>query len=155
MKVIYRTKLTPDEIFTRLSENTEEEGFFFNKRNVLTGDTKEERDTFEINKLLSSVHTTVRIRGTITKIDGSSLIEVQIYTDSNRSSFIDFIYFSALFGMLGFIINNWNGVDKSYFVGLGAILFIFWVSNLREVDDASDIIKRELKEIFDAEMEEI
>jgi hypothetical protein len=153
MKVIYRTKLSRDEILTRLSENTEEEGFFFTKKNVLIGEIREENDTFEIKKLLSSVETQVEIVDTITKIDGGSLIEIQIYTGGHSTLYkvvTNFIFFVAVIVV---IITHWNEYIENISVLSYGILFVFWVFNLCEVDDAADIIKRELKEILDAEIE--
>jgi hypothetical protein len=153
MKVVYRTRLSAGEVIRRLSENTEEEGFFFTKRNVLIGDIQEESDVFEIKKLLSSIRTKVEIRGTITRVAGGSLIETQIYTGGNGISYNGAIGFISIVAMIAIIITHWNEYDKSFIVVTGTLFGAFWVFGLCIVENAEEKVKKELKEIFDAEIE--
>ncbi|MDR3258579.1 MAG: hypothetical protein LBT51_03075 [Fusobacteriaceae bacterium] len=153
MKVIYKTKLSVDEVLTQLSENIESETSVKAKKDVFIGKI-DETNAFQLKKRVGSIKFTFEINGIIKESNNDTLIEVQIEAGSSYTTY------TAIMGILNIIIIYWiisdwnNNRSDLNFHGTGLFAIFFFISGIYTMNNSENKIKMQLMEIFDAEIDE-
>jgi hypothetical protein len=160
MKVTYKTKLTPEDIKTRLSTIIESPNNVSNKKVIFVGKI-DKTDNFHIQKHFQSVKFFCDINGIIKEKDDYTTIKVQIKSSDGhpfQPIFPGFFPVASMICMIMFIpimgITEYNFEFIFSFLGF-IILFFIWVHETSKAINETDEIKMQLKDLFEAEIEQL
>jgi hypothetical protein len=167
MKIIYRTKITPDEVKMRLSTIIEPPDIASNNEDMFIG-TLYGSNSFRLVRYIKKLKVTITINGIISNFNDDTLIEININTSC---PYIAYMVISGIIGIIGIylFLNNlvfnyqyYNGyykhynLTKLYLSSLGSLIaFYFIYDTYRDTRyDLENKIKIQFKDLFEAEIEE-
>jgi hypothetical protein len=167
MNVIYKTKLTLDEVKIRLSTIIEPPDIASNKEDMFIG-TLYGENYFQLIRRIEEIKVTINITGIITNFNDDTSIEININTSC---PYIPYMLIMGIIGIIGiyfflydlvFNYQNYNGYYKHhnltelYLGALGSLIgFYFIYGTYRDTKHAlENKIKMQLKDLFEGEIEE-
>jgi hypothetical protein len=147
MKVIYRTKLSVDEVKTRLSENIVLEQNYEPNQKTFIG-KMDGTNSFNLNTAAYPDRLSMNFAGTITQINNETLIEIEIKTSDKLVLFV--VVINVLLALVGIIIDMCSGFVNPLNILIGIIFFdlLHFLSNFL----MKNKLKMDLKDFFDAEI---